>query len=45
LVGAGAVLAIGAWRWSHARDDEPPPARLDPALERRLDDELQRFET
>jgi cytochrome c-type biogenesis protein CcmH/NrfF len=45
LVGAGAVLAIGAWRWSHGRDGEPPTARLDPALERRLDDELQRFET
>jgi cytochrome c-type biogenesis protein CcmH/NrfF len=41
---AAALLAVGAWRWSHARDDEPPPERLDPALERRLDDELRRFE-
>jgi hypothetical protein len=44
------VLVVGllAWRWSHARggDDEPPDRGepLDPALERRLDDELARFE-
>jgi cytochrome c-type biogenesis protein CcmH len=44
ILGAAALLAAGAWRWSHAREDEPPPARLDPALERRLDDELRRFE-
>jgi cytochrome c-type biogenesis protein CcmH len=42
----GAVLVgIGAWRWSRNREPEPAPARLDPALERRLDDELRRFET
>jgi cytochrome c-type biogenesis protein CcmH len=43
---AGALLVgAGAWRWSHARDgDVPPGSRLDPALERRLDDELRRFE-
>lgn len=45
LVG-GAVLGIGAWRWSHigepARtDDSSPP--LDPELERRLDEELARM--
>jgi cytochrome c-type biogenesis protein CcmH len=44
LVGAAALLAIGVWRWSHSRDEEPPPAGLDPALERRIDDELRRFE-
>ena len=42
------VVGLLAWRWSHTRgDDEPPvdPAEpLDPALERRLDDELARFE-
>jgi cytochrome c-type biogenesis protein CcmH len=54
-LGAGA-LAVGAlaWRWSRARgpvpeavgDPEPPAsAQLDPALERRLDEELARFET
>lgn len=46
---AGAV-AVGAlaWRWSRTKGDDPPSGRaaepLDPALERRLDDELARFE-
>lgn len=50
LAGLGVgVLAVGAlaWRWSHVRGDPPPgdePVPLDPALERRLDDELERFE-
>ena len=49
-----AALAIGAgvWRWSRARDgDDRPPGeptgdggRLDPELERRVDDALARFE-
>ena len=46
LLGAVAV-GILAWRWSHSRRSEEPPAGgepLDPALERRLDDELARFE-
>jgi cytochrome c-type biogenesis protein CcmH len=45
---AAVVVAALAWRWSHARDggdggsgDEEP---LDPELERRLDDELARFD-
>jgi cytochrome c-type biogenesis protein CcmH len=48
-VAAGAVaVAALAWRWSRTKD-EPPPGpgggeTLDPALERRLDDELARFE-
>jgi cytochrome c-type biogenesis protein CcmH len=44
-VGAVAVGAL-AWSWSHRRETaEPEPAApLDPALERRLDDELDRFE-
>jgi cytochrome c-type biogenesis protein CcmH len=43
---AGAVIVgAGAWRWSRAREREPePPPRLDPALERRLDDELARWD-
>jgi cytochrome c-type biogenesis protein CcmH len=42
-VGAVAVGAL-AWTWSRRRaDDEPAPA-LDPDLERRIDDELARFE-
>ena len=42
---AAVLVGAGAWRWSRARD--PAPARvvpLDAALERRLDDELHRFE-
>jgi cytochrome c-type biogenesis protein CcmH len=43
IVAAAVVVGIGAWRWSRAR--EPAPAApLDPALERRVDDELRRFE-
>jgi hypothetical protein len=51
-IAAGAVaVAVLAWRWSRTKDDGPgagggeavDPA-LDPVLERRLDDELARFE-
>ena len=44
IVAAALLVGFGAWRWS--RDREPPPQAtpLDPALERRLDDELRRFE-
>jgi len=43
---AAAAVAVGAlaWRWSRARAEEPAPEPLDPALERRLDDELQRYD-
>ncbi len=45
LLGA-AALALGAWRWS--RSHEPAPAAaasdLDPELERRVDEELARFD-
>jgi cytochrome c-type biogenesis protein CcmH len=44
VVGA-IVLGVLAWRWSRSR--EPAPAggsRLDPELERRLDEELARFD-
>jgi cytochrome c-type biogenesis protein CcmH len=47
---AGAV-ALGwlAWRWSRGRrgppdEPPPPPPRIEPELERRLDQELARFE-
>jgi cytochrome c-type biogenesis protein CcmH len=39
-VGVGAI----AWGWRRSRADEPPPAPLDPGLERRLDAELERFD-
>jgi cytochrome c-type biogenesis protein CcmH len=44
ITAAAALVGFGAWRWSHAREPVPPTAPLDPALERRLDDELRRYE-
>ena len=47
IVLAAVVLGAGAWRWSHAREEEPATAvggALDPALDRRVDEELRRFE-
>lgn len=44
---AAAVLAAAAYRWSRVRAPAPIPTRatpLDPELERRLDDELARFD-
>ena len=51
LLGAGIVGAL-AWRWSREREEreEPPPVwalngrPLEPELERRLDEELARFD-
>ena len=43
LFGGALVLAALAWRWSRPRGPGPP-ARLDPALERRVDEELARFD-
>jgi cytochrome c-type biogenesis protein CcmH len=43
-VGAG-VVGVLVWRWSRTRDADAEPGRpLDPDLERRLDEELARFE-
>jgi cytochrome c-type biogenesis protein CcmH len=44
-----AALAWLVWRWSRGRDTAPatataPAAPIDPELERRLDDELARFD-
>jgi cytochrome c-type biogenesis protein CcmH len=41
---AAILVGFGAWRWSRDREPVPRAAPLDPALERRLDDELRRFE-
>jgi cytochrome c-type biogenesis protein CcmH len=48
LLGGAAILAVAARRWTRPSDkvslgEEPAPP-LDPELERRLDDELARFE-
>jgi cytochrome c-type biogenesis protein CcmH len=48
ILAAAGLLGWGVWRWSHAREPEPAAATagapLDPALDRRLDDELKRFD-
>ena len=47
LFGGALVVGIAAWRWSRRHDPEPALAgvgRLDPELERRLDEELRRFD-
>ena len=51
IVAAAALLGVAAWRWTTAREPAevpragPSDARpLDPALERRLDEELARFD-
>ena len=50
LAGLGlGLVAVGAlaWRWSRVRGESPPlggEEQLDPMLERRLDDELARYE-
>jgi cytochrome c-type biogenesis protein CcmH len=52
LFGGGAVIGVLAWRWSRGREEpaEPPPPYalngrpLEPDLERRLDEELARFD-
>ncbi len=48
-IAAAVLIAFGAWRWSRGRggppDEKPPPAaRIEPELERRLDDELARYD-
>jgi cytochrome c-type biogenesis protein CcmH len=47
-IGVGALaIGGGAWHWSRTRkEDSPPPeaSRLDPAVERRIDEELARFD-
>jgi cytochrome c-type biogenesis protein CcmH len=44
---AGGLVSVAAWRWARSREPALPAAdaRLEPELERRLDEELARFET
>jgi cytochrome c-type biogenesis protein CcmH len=44
ILAAAVVVGVGAWRWARAREPAPVGPPLDPASERRLDDELRRFE-
>ena len=52
ILGGGLVIGFAAWRWSRRREPEfvlsgggvALPRPLDPELERRLDDELRRFD-
>jgi cytochrome c-type biogenesis protein CcmH len=47
LAAGAVVVGALAWRWSRRKNGGEPPgddAGLDPNLERRLDDELARFE-
>jgi cytochrome c-type biogenesis protein CcmH len=44
LLGGALMLAALAWRWSRTREPAQPVARLDPAVERRIDQELARFD-
>jgi cytochrome c-type biogenesis protein CcmH len=47
LLGGALVIGVAAWRWSRRREPDPALAgvgRLDPELERRLDEELRRFD-
>jgi len=44
ILTAAALVGAGAWRWSRVREPPAAAAPLDPALERRVDDELRRYE-
>jgi cytochrome c-type biogenesis protein CcmH len=47
VLAGGLTLGLLAWRWSRGRRDPPggpTQTRIDPGLERRLDDELARFD-
>jgi cytochrome c-type biogenesis protein CcmH len=47
ILAAAALVGAAAWRWSRASGAEPTAVSagpVDPALERRLDEELRRFD-
>ena len=52
IAAAGAVLGVAAWRWSRRRGEPEPLVQsqngqgpIDPDLDRRLDEELARFDS
>ena len=46
LIGGAVAVAVAVWRWRSAppRGPAPPAEPLEPELERRVDEELARFE-
>jgi cytochrome c-type biogenesis protein CcmH len=44
LIGGAMVLGFLAWHWSRGRGPAPPSPALSPALERRVDEELARYD-
>jgi cytochrome c-type biogenesis protein CcmH len=44
IVAAAVLVGLGALRWARAREPAPAGAQLDPALERRVDEELRRYD-
>jgi hypothetical protein len=44
VLGGALVHAGLAWRWSRVREPAPAAAGLDPAVERRIDQELAHFD-
>jgi len=38
------LVGVGAWAWSRNRDDDPPGVGLPADLDRRVDEELARFD-
>jgi cytochrome c-type biogenesis protein CcmH len=44
ILAAAVAVAVGARRWARAREPAPAGPPLDAASEKRLDDELRRFE-
>jgi cytochrome c-type biogenesis protein CcmH len=47
ILAAAGVLGLLAWQWTRARDGREPPVdpwTLDPEMERRVDEELSRFD-
>ena len=46
ILGAAAIVGVAAWRWTQGprRGGQAPAAPLDPETERRVDEELARYD-